>query len=110
MDRLLPWLLYEILEHFLPPKLLITTSEQAIVLHSSSMTASVAVNRAYAAAYNDQVPQDRITDHDYIGLHNLPQCAPSDLKTAIGDSSLTCIPPVLPHLASFFSSALQFGR
>lgn len=60
MDRLLPWLLYEILKHFLSPKLLITTSEEAIVLHSPSMTASVTVNRTYAATYNDQVTYHRI--------------------------------------------------
>jgi hypothetical protein len=73
----------DLMERFLLPQLPITTGEQAIVLRSSGMTASIAENRACAAAYNESAPRNRTTDYDYVGSHDLPHRGSPDLGTAI---------------------------
>ena len=72
----------DLMERFLLPKLPTTTGEQANVLRSPTIIASLAANRSHAAVCDGSAPESRTTDHDYIGSHDLPRRGSLELGTA----------------------------
>jgi len=72
----------DVMERFLLPKLPTTTREQATVLRSPTIIASLAANRSRAAVCDDSASENCTTDHDYIGSHNLPRRGSLELATA----------------------------
>jgi hypothetical protein len=72
----------DLMERFLLPKLPTTTGEQTTVLRSPTIIAWLVANRSRAAVCDDSAPENRTTDHDYIGSHNLPRSGSLELGTA----------------------------
>jgi hypothetical protein len=72
----------DLMERFLLPKLPTTTGEQTTVLRSPTIIASLVANRSRAAVCDDSAPENRTTDHDYVGSHNLPRRGSLELGTA----------------------------
>jgi hypothetical protein len=72
----------DLMERFLLPKLPTTTGEQTTVLRSPTIIAWLVANRSRAAVCDDSAPENRTTDHDYVGSHNLPRRGSLELGTA----------------------------
>jgi len=71
----------DLMERFLLPKLPTTTGEQATVLRSPTMIASLVADHSHAAVCDESALETRTTDHDYIEFHNLPRSGSLELGT-----------------------------